>query len=112
LFVEAHISLRAIHELENSKSSFVLEVNFLAVKSEQKRKLTRQEAGRIGGEKVARERGPEFYRAIGKKGGEQLRSSVDQSFTERLAARAVKAGEIKPLERRLGEAKDLIVAAQ
>jgi uncharacterized protein len=57
-----------------------LKVNSLAVKSEQKRKLTRQEAGRIGGKKVARERGPEFYRAIGKKGGERVAEQRGSEF--------------------------------
>ena len=52
----------------------------MAVKSEQRRKLTRQEAGRIGGEKVARERGPEFYREIGKKGGEQVAEQRGSEF--------------------------------
>ncbi len=52
----------------------------MAVKSEQRRKLTRQEAGRIGGEKVARERGPEFYRRIGKKGGEKVAEQRGSEF--------------------------------
>jgi general stress protein YciG len=52
----------------------------LAVKSEERRKLTRQEAGRIGGEKVARERGPEFYRQIGKKGGEKVAEQRGSEF--------------------------------
>jgi general stress protein YciG len=52
----------------------------LEVKSEQKRKLTRQEAGRIGGEKVARERGSEFYREIGKKGGERVAAQRGSEF--------------------------------
>ena len=43
----------------------------LAVKSEE-RKMTMQEASRKGGEKVARERGPEFYSRIGRKGGEKV----------------------------------------
>ncbi len=62
----------------------------MAIESEEKRKMTREEAGRKGGqkrlesgdleffrkigrkggEKVAEERGSEFYREIGKKGGE------------------------------------------
>ena len=46
----------------------------MAVKSEPKNKMTRQEAGRLGGEKVAEERGAEFYRKIGRKGGENRRS--------------------------------------
>jgi uncharacterized protein len=50
------------------------------MKSEQKRKLTRQEAGRIGGEKVARERGSEFYRQIGKKGGERVAAQRGSEF--------------------------------
>ncbi len=33
--------------------------------------MTVQEAGRLGGQKVARERGREFYSEIGKKGGER-----------------------------------------
>ena len=39
----------------------------MVVKSEEKRKMTREEAGRKGGEKVARERGPNFTeRSVGK----------------------------------------------
>ncbi|MHB1845259.1 MAG: KGG domain-containing protein [Deltaproteobacteria bacterium] len=37
----------------------------------QGRSMTVQEAGRLGGEKVARERGREFYSEIGRKGGEK-----------------------------------------
>jgi uncharacterized protein len=37
----------------------------------EKKGMTVQEAGRLGGEKVARERGREFYSTIGKKGGEK-----------------------------------------
>lgn len=35
-------------------------------------KMTVEEAGRKGGEKTAETRGPEFYQAIGKKGGEAV----------------------------------------
>jgi general stress protein YciG len=52
----------------------------LAIKSAQRRKMTRQEAGRKGGEKVARERGPEFYRQIGKKGGEKVAEERGSEF--------------------------------
>ena len=52
----------------------------MAVKSTEKRKMTRQEAGRIGGEKVARERGPEFYREIGRKGGEKVAKQRGSEF--------------------------------
>jgi general stress protein YciG len=52
----------------------------LAVKNEPRRKMTRQEAGRLGGEKVARERGPEFYREIGRKGGEKVAEERGAEF--------------------------------
>ncbi len=52
----------------------------LAIESEQRAKMTRQEAGRKGGEKVARERGPEFYRRIGKKGGEKVAEKRGTEF--------------------------------
>ena len=42
----------------------------MAVESEEKRKMTREEAGRKGSEKVSEERGSEFFREIGRKGGE------------------------------------------
>jgi general stress protein YciG len=58
--------------------------NGLAVKSEQRRKMTRQEAGRIGGEKVARERGPEFYRVIGRKGGEKVAEERGTEFYRKI----------------------------
>ena len=48
--------------------------------SKNETKMTRQEAGRIGGEKVARERGPEFYREIGKKGGEKVAEERGSEF--------------------------------
>ncbi|MCW3995539.1 MAG: stress-induced protein, KGG, repeat-containing protein [Candidatus Bathyarchaeota archaeon] len=51
----------------------------MAIESEE-RKMTRQEAGRKGGEKVARERGPEFYRQIGKKGGEKVAKQRGSKF--------------------------------
>lgn len=52
----------------------------LAMKSEARRKMTRQEAGRKGGEKVARERGPKFYREIGRKGGEKVAEERGSEF--------------------------------
>ena len=50
------------------------------MKSEESRKMTRQEAGRKGGQKVARERGPEFYREIGRKGGEKVAEERGAEF--------------------------------
>jgi uncharacterized protein len=55
-------------------------VKFLTVKTQQRHKMTREEAGRLGGEKVARERGPEFYRQIGKKGGEKVAEQRGSEF--------------------------------
>jgi general stress protein YciG len=50
------------------------------MRSQEKRKMTRQEAGRLGGEKVAREHGPEFYRKIGKKGGKKVAQQKGSDF--------------------------------
>lgn len=44
----------------------------MAVKGVMKRKMSREEAGRRGGMKVARERGSEFYKKIGRKGGKKV----------------------------------------
>lgn len=52
----------------------------MTVRAQENKKMTRQEAGRKGGEKVARERGPEFYRAIGKKGGEKVAEERGSEF--------------------------------
>ena len=52
----------------------------MAMRSEGKRKMTRQEAGKRGGEKVTKERGSEFYRAIGKKGGEKVAEQRGSEF--------------------------------
>ncbi len=41
----------------------------MVIKNGENRKMSRQEAGRKGGKKVATEKGSEFYRRIGKKGG-------------------------------------------
>lgn len=42
--------------------------------------MTLAEAGRRGGEKVKRERGPEFYAEIGRKGGRRVAESHGPSF--------------------------------
>ncbi len=56
----------------------------MTMKIEQKRKMTRQEAGRIGGKKVASERGAEFYRQIGKKGGEKVAKQRGSAFYQQI----------------------------
>jgi general stress protein YciG len=52
----------------------------MSVKSEENGKISRQEAGRRGGEKVARERGSQFYRRIGSKGGEKVAEERGSEF--------------------------------
>ena len=64
----------------------------MAVESEEKRKMTREEAGRKGGEKVARERGPQFYREIGRKGGEKVSEERGSEFFREIGR---KGGESK-----------------
>jgi len=64
----------------------------LVGKNEEKRKMTREEAGRIGGEKVARERGPQFYREIGRKGGEKVAGERGSEFYREIGK---KGGESK-----------------
>ena len=46
--------------------------------------MTVREAGRKGGEKVASERGHEFYEEIGKKGGEKVASERGHEFYEEI----------------------------
>lgn len=45
-----------------------------------RRPMTLAEAGRRGGEKVKRERGPEFYAEIGRKGGRRVAESHGPAF--------------------------------
>ena len=56
----------------------------MAVKTVLKRKMTRVEAGRRGGEKVARERGSQFYRKIGRKGGKKVASERGPEFYRKI----------------------------
>lgn len=67
----------------------------MAVESAQKKKLTRQEAGRIGGEKIARERGPEFFRQIGKKGGERVAAQRGSEFYREIGRKGGKSRSSK-----------------
>ena len=46
--------------------------------------MTVSEAGRMGGAKVASERGHEFYEEIGKKGGEKVASERGHAFYEEI----------------------------
>lgn len=47
-----------------------------------KKGMTVSEAGRLGGEKVARERGHDFYEEIGRKGGEKVARERGHEFYE------------------------------
>ena len=62
----------------------------MTVESQQKRKMSREEAGRKGGLKVSREYGLEFFREIGKKGGEKV---VEQHGSEFFREIGRKGGE-------------------
>ncbi len=56
--------------------------------------MTVQEAGRKGGERVAHERGREFYETIGKKGGQTVARERGHDFYEQIGKKggeAVKA---------------------
>lgn len=77
----------------------------MAMKSEQKRKMTRQEAGRIGGKKVARERGPEFYRAIGKKGGETVAEQRGSEFYREIGRKGGESRSNKATRNRSAKSK-------
>jgi general stress protein YciG len=54
----------------------------MAKHESEKGQMTVQEAGKLGGkkggEKVARERGHEFYEEIGHKGGQRVRELVEE----------------------------------
>ena len=71
----------------------------MAVKNEVGRKMTRQEAGRRGGEKVARERGSKFYREIGRKGGEKVAEERGSEFFREIGR---KGGESRGNRNRIG----------
>jgi len=78
----------------------VLEVNLLSREDEKRKgKMTVEEAGRKGGEKVAEERGPEFYSEIGRKGGESRGRQREEAVEARGKEGGAEAG------RRGGEAR-------
>ena len=59
---------------------------------ERKGAMTVEEAGRLGGEKVARERGHEFYEEIGRKGGEKVASERGHEFYEEIGRKGGEKG--------------------
>ncbi len=54
------------------------------MKKEKKGSMTVSEAGKKGGETVARERGREFYEEIGRKGGETVKAERGREFYEEI----------------------------
>jgi general stress protein YciG len=58
---------------------------------EKKGTMTVEEAGRKGGEKVASERGHEFYEEIGHKGGEKVASERGHEFYEEIGRKGGEA---------------------
>ena len=51
-----------------------------------KDKKTRQETGREGGKKVARERGADYMRELGRRGGERTRDKHGTKFYQKIGA--------------------------
>src|SRR6185295_19693533 len=54
------------------------------IKKEKKGSMTVSEAGKKGGDTVARERGREFYEEIGRKGGETVKAERGREFYEEI----------------------------
>lgn len=69
----------------------------MTVESEQKRKMTCEDTGRKGRLKVARERGPEFCREIGRKGGEKWLRNGERNSSGKLEERTEKTEELNLL---------------
>jgi general stress protein YciG len=57
--------------------------------------MTREEAGRKGGEKVAQEKGPEFYSEIGRKGGEKVARERGSEFYSEIGRKGGKKRQKK-----------------
>jgi general stress protein YciG len=81
-----------------------LKVNFIGEKQE-RRKLTRQEAGRKGGQKVARERGVDFYRSIGRKGGEKVAEVHGSEFYREIGRKGGESRKNSLTQARRGSTK-------
>jgi general stress protein YciG len=62
--------------------------------------MTLAEAGRRGGEKVKRERGPDFYATIGRKGGRRVAESHGASFYAEIGRKGGEARRLDPLDPR------------
>lgn len=60
-------------------------------------KMSREEAGRKGGEATAKNHDKEFYQEIGRKGGEATSESHDKDFYEEIGARAENPAAIKTI---------------
>jgi uncharacterized protein len=69
----------------------------MATKHKGSGSMTVEEAGRKGGEKVASERGREFYEDIGKKGGDKIAAERGREFFEAIGK---KGGETVSQDRR------------
>jgi uncharacterized protein len=78
--VNQHIPVAAIAGHIRCMSAARKETPTMAKKEQGKGSMSVQEAGRLGGEKVASERGREFYEEIGKKGGEKVASERGHEF--------------------------------
>ena len=54
-------------------------------------KMSREEAGRKGGEATSNNHGDEFYKEIGEKGGEATSESHDKDFYEKIGEKGGEA---------------------
>ena len=61
-----------------------------------KRPMTLSEAGRRGGEKVKRERGPDFYAEIGRKGGRRVAQNHGSAFYAEIGRKGGEARRGEP----------------
>jgi general stress protein YciG len=74
--------------------------------------MTREEAGRKGGEKVAQEKGPEFYSEIGRKGGEKVARERGSEFYSEIgrAEKSVVHG-VRRQKQRNGKSSSLLAVS-
>jgi uncharacterized protein len=73
---------------------------------EPKRPMTLSEAGRKGGEKVKRERGPDFYAEIGRKGGRRVAQDHGPSFYSEIGKKGGEARRSEGRETPVAEDED------
>jgi general stress protein YciG len=86
------------------KTVLTLEVNFISEKSATM-KIDGQEAGRKGDQKVARERGVDFYRSIERKGGEKVAEVHGSEFYREIGRKGGESRKNSLTQARRGSTK-------